>query len=69
MAVISTPVQVTNGAGRTGVCVYDNPAVTVDSHASAYVIYSDNTWAQVPRNTLTALPGLPAFFTGTGPGN
>lgn len=68
MAAISVPVQVTNGAGRTGVCVYDNAAVTDDSHASAYVIYSDNTWDQVPRNTLTTLPDLPEFFTGTGPG-
>lgn len=59
--------QVTNGAGRTGVCLYDNPSVVNNNNASAYVAYADNTWQQVPRSSLTVVTG--GFFEGVGPGN
>lgn len=57
-----------NGAsgGRQGVAVYDNTAVTDDTHPSVIVIFADSTYIQAPRASLTTTTG--GFFPGTGPG-
>lgn len=52
--------------GRQGTVVYDNPAVTDDSHASVYVIFADGTYRQSKRVNLTSLGT--AWVQGTGPG-
>lgn len=67
-SVITGPAVVLNEVGRTGVCVYDNPAVTNNNHKSAYVIYADNTWKQSERINLTIIT-QGSFLPGTGPGN
>lgn len=72
---VVTPTIVQVAGGRIGVCVYDNPLVTDNSKASAYVIFADSTWIQEDRNDLTVVPGTgtgPSAFApveGTGPGN
>jgi hypothetical protein len=72
---ITAPTLVQVGGARNGVCVYDNGAVTNNNNPSAYVIFADSTWAQVPRATLTAIAGVAtgsaAFssFEGAGQGS
>lgn len=66
-SVISTPAQVTSISGRSGTCLYDNPAVTNNEHKSAIVIFRDGTWKQSERSNLTVVSGN-AFATGMGPG-
>lgn len=66
---MSTPITagtiVQNQFGRQGVCLYDNPAVTDDTHRSAYIIYPDGTYRQVSRGVLTQLGA--GWLPGTGP--
>ena len=64
---ITAGTRVTNSAGRVGVVLYDNPAVTNDTHDSAYIAYNDNTYEQAPRGGLTTQSG--GFLSGIGPGN
>lgn len=64
---LTAPQRVTVAGGRLGVCVYDNPSVTNDTHDSCIVIYNDSTYSQEARVNLVNVAG--GFFTGTGPGN
>jgi hypothetical protein len=66
-APISAATRVQLSSGRIGVCLYDNPNITDDTLASAYVIFGDDTYVQVPRGTLTSLAG--GFYPPLGPGN
>jgi hypothetical protein len=72
---ITTPTTVQVSGGRIGVCLWDNALVTNNNNPSAYVIFADSTWAQVPRANLTVVANTGTgalafgFFTGTGQGS
>lgn len=69
---ITTPTQVTNGFGRTGVAIWDNSLVTNNNLRSVIVIYGDSTYDMEARANLTQVPGsstgAAAFPPGLGPG-
>jgi hypothetical protein len=54
---VTTPTVVSTGAGRIGICVYDNPNQTNNNQATAYVLFPDGTWGQYARANLTVVVG------------
>jgi hypothetical protein len=62
----STGVIVKDTSGRQGTVIYDNPAITDDTHPSCYVIFPGNTYKQFKRSSLTQV--AVGWVPGTGPG-